>query len=260
MLAYTGSVSNVSGQEIPFRITFEPASFDIPLDGTPVSVVARITPTPSPQRPLRFNRGFAVTTVTDQTVPSSFFTVSSGPAPIIVTDGTPVPLTVGLAGGDAPEPGTYLLDAFPVSGSVEDRIGRQEVMVQLGVVTVSAGDENDGQNDPPIADAGPNQTVDEGAIVGLDGSGSSDPEGEDLSYQWTAPAGVTLSSATAERPNFTAPVQLVTDRPLTFSLVVTDERGAASAPDTVVITTTAGGNDPAGSPTRDRTRRWTRGR
>ena len=107
------------------------------------------------------------------------------------------------------------------------------------VITTTAGG-----NDPPIADAGPNQTVDEGAIVGLDGSGSSDPEGEDLSYQWTAPAGVTLSSATAERPNFTAPVQLVTDRPLTFSLVVTDERGAASAPDTVVITTTAGGNDP----------------
>ncbi len=47
-------------------------------------------------------------------------------------------------------------------------------------------------NDPPVAEAGAALTVDEGAAVSLDGSGSSDPEGEALGYAWTGPAGVTL--------------------------------------------------------------------
>jgi len=62
-------------------------------------------------------------------------------------------------------------------------------------VTVTAG-----ANDPPDAEAGPDQEVDEGVLVTLDGSRSSDPEGEALTYVWTvddAPEGVVLSDATA---------------------------------------------------------------
>ncbi|MDD3375082.1 MAG: C25 family cysteine peptidase, partial [Candidatus Omnitrophica bacterium] len=44
-------------------------------------------------------------------------------------------------------------------------------------------------NTPPTADAGSNQTVDEGTLVQLNGSGSSDPQDDDLTYLWTAPAG-----------------------------------------------------------------------
>ena len=76
----------------------------------------------------------------------------------------------------------------------------------------------------------------------LDGSGSSDPEGDTITYAWTQvdgagdplPAGpdhVTLSSATAQKPTFTAPATGT----LHFQLVVTDPFGAASPADTVDI-------------------------
>ncbi len=108
-------------------------------------------------------------------------------------------------------------------------------------ITVTAG-----SNDAPTAEAGDPQTVDEGETVTLDGSGSTDPEGEALTYAWTQTSGetVTLSDTTAASPTFTAPEQLTEDAVLVFSLTVTDARGAASTPDTVTVTVTAGTNDP----------------
>jgi uncharacterized delta-60 repeat protein len=87
----------------------------------------------------------------------------------------------------------------------------------------------------PSADAGLNQMVPLGAMVTLDGSGSSDPDNElPLSYQWvqTGGATVTLSDETAVSPKFTAP-DSVTD--LIFSLTVTDNAGLESIADEVII-------------------------
>jgi hypothetical protein len=68
----------------------------------------------------------------------------------------------------------------------------------------------------------------------LDGSLSSDPDGDPLTYKWTAPAGITLSSATAQKPVFTAP-QVSTNTNYTFTLVVND--GTVDSPtDHVVVT------------------------
>jgi len=91
-------------------------------------------------------------------------------------------------------------------------------------------------NVPPVASAGPNQTVDAATVVTLNGSGSNDPDGSIASYAWTQTAGsaVTLSSGTVAQPTFTAP-GVATATTLTFSLTVTDNRGATSPAATVSI-------------------------
>lgn len=45
-------------------------------------------------------------------------------------------------------------------------------------------DEDDAKNRRPIADAGPDQTVDVDDIVFIDGSGSYDPDGDTLDFYW----------------------------------------------------------------------------
>ncbi len=93
-------------------------------------------------------------------------------------------------------------------------------------------------NRAPTANAGASQTVNEGATVTLDGTGSSDPDGEPLAYEWTAPAGITLSDATAAQPTFTAPQVGPAGATLTFSLVVRDPLDAVSAAASVDVTVT----------------------
>ena len=91
---------------------------------------------------------------------------------------------------------------------------------------------------PPLADAGPDQTVNLGDVVTLDGSSSSDPEPMDpnnsITYSWVQLGGtlVTLNNASTANPTFTA---LNLGETLTFQLTVTDDEGN-SATDTVNVT------------------------
>ncbi len=113
---------------------------------------------------------------------------------------------------------------------------------QAATVTITT---TAGQNDPPTADAGVDQTVAEGASVTLNGSGN-DPENANLSYTWTQASGtpmVTLTDADTATPTFTAPENLLADAVLVFSLIVNDGVSDSQAA-TVTITTTAGQNDP----------------
>jgi hypothetical protein len=88
-------------------------------------------------------------------------------------------------------------------------------------------------NISPVAKAGVDQSVNENTLVTLNGSASSDADGDALTYQWTAPVGITLSSATASVTTFTAP-EVTSDKTYTFTLTVSD--GTATSTDQVVIT------------------------
>jgi len=80
---------------------------------------------------------------------------------------------------------------------------------------------------PLIANAGPDQTVNQGAKVTLDGGSSA---GDIDSMTWTGPAGITITGATTANPTFTAPASQGT---LTFTLTV--KSGADTKTDTVDV-------------------------
>ncbi len=120
-------------------------------------------------------------------------------------------------------PGEYKFQLI-VNDSQEDSLP-EEVVITTG-------------NTAPVADAGPDQSmVDVGNTVTLDGSGSSDVDGDPLTFQWsltTVPAGsaATLSDPTAVMPTFVA------DLPgMYVAQLIVNDGTEDSLPDTVVIDT-----------------------
>jgi hypothetical protein len=93
------------------------------------------------------------------------------------------------------------------------------------------------ENRAPLADAGTNQTVNVGATVQLDGSGSSDPDGDALTFSWSfvsRPAGsaAALRDPAAARPTFVA------DLPGTYMMqLIVNDGQVNSTPDTVTVST-----------------------
>ncbi|NNK64866.1 MAG: DUF1565 domain-containing protein, partial [Gemmatimonadetes bacterium] len=91
-------------------------------------------------------------------------------------------------------------------------------------------------NAAPVASAGADRTVSAGGVVQLDGTGSSDPDGDALRYTWTQTTGPSVGTlAATSAPTFNAPSAIST---LEFSLVV-DDGQASSAPATVRVTVLA---------------------
>lgn len=92
-------------------------------------------------------------------------------------------------------------------------------------------------NQPPVADAGADQSVAEGGSVALDGSGSYDPDGEEISYAWVQIGGppVSLAAADTVAPTFDAPFVGPLGDTLTFALTVSDGIDATSDEVTILV-------------------------
>ncbi|MDT8420067.1 MAG: PKD domain-containing protein [Desulfuromonadales bacterium] len=123
--------------------------------------------------------------------------------------------------------GTYILSLVVNDGirtSTEDT-----------VTIISATD-----NSAPVAHAGPDQNVETNSLVTLDGSGSSDANGDTITYLWafkSLPESsiATLSDETAVNPTFTADL----DGEYVLSLAVNDGSVDSAADDVSIIAATA---------------------
>ncbi len=118
--------------------------------------------------------------------------------------------------------GTYVVQLLVTDG---------EEFSTPDTVTISTG------NAAPVANAGPDQTRLVGQLTWLDGRGSSDADGDALTYDWSftsRPAGstVTLSDTKSATPNFRLDVKGT----YVLQLVVNDGK-MNSAPDTTIIST-----------------------
>ena len=121
-----------------------------------------------------------------------------------------------------------------------DLVGDYVVQLIVNDGTVSSPPDTvliSSNNVAPVADAGPDQGGKlPGALVTLDGSESSDGDGDSLTYSWSftskpASSAAVLSSTTSVSPTFTV------DRDGTYTVqLIVNDGTVSSAPDSVLIT------------------------
>ncbi len=95
------------------------------------------------------------------------------------------PLTFSWDFGDGTSPGsgptpmhTYgSKGTFTVTLTVTDGLGLSNMATTTATISPA--------NTPPVANAGPNQQVNAGTLVHLDGSKSNDPDGDPLTFSWS---------------------------------------------------------------------------
>jgi len=144
-----------------------------------------------------------------------------------ISDITPLVSNAGIDSGDNVHVESNYLTLVPGSADMQNI----QALINRGV-NVYYDPQNPPENHPPIANAGPDQTVTDtdgngSEDVTLDGSGSDDPDGDIVSWVWTEGGS---QIATGGTPTVTLPVGVHT-----ITLTVTDDDGATDT-DEVVIT------------------------
>ena len=127
---------------------------------------------------------------------------------------------------------TRIVTGLPASSADQDGSATASdalCIFQDALGTPSCPDRSAADNEAPVADAGPDQSADAGAIVILSGT-ASDPDGYIAGYTWEQTGGTTVSLAGADSPTamFTAP-DVPADERLTFQLTVSDSAGAQAS-------------------------------
>lgn len=131
-------------------------------------------------------------------------------------------LTAGLQFGNYMQPKEYLGFDKPIPVDIP------RVRYEMLTRRVRTG------NDAPVADAGPDQMGIAAGEVTLDGSGSYDPDGDPITFQWDQVSGpsIALTGRNTARATFTA----VEGTMYSFRLTVKDDQGAMSLARTSVST------------------------
>ena len=140
---------------------------------------------------------------------------------------------LGLAQLDACQ--LTIANVFPSPDAPDDNITASDALCifQKALGLPSCLDPLPSPNEPPMADAGSDQTADAGTIVTLSGT-ADDTDGTIVSYEWEQTGGTRVSLTGPATATFTAP-DVSTDETLTFQLTVTDDDGA-QASDEVSVT------------------------
>lgn len=209
-----------------------------------------LTPTPSQTGPFAVgiytitwsvtdsvgNTGFAEQTIRVLDTVAPVLTI---PGDIVIDSNVPIAVEVGVATATdlfAPisivnnAPDIFPMGSYRVRWVAQDRYLNRTIAFQTVTIRVPS------VNLPPVANAGPDQTVLEQSSVTLNATASNDPDGTIASFQWTQTSGpiVLLNAANTATPTFTSP-DILADTNMSFSVVVTDDQGA-TASDNVLIT------------------------
>ncbi len=121
------------------------------------------------------------------------------------------------------------------NGKTMVRVKNREQEATLGILV----EVDETPNQPPVSNAGNEQTTSAGERVILNGLGSYDPEGGSLQYHWSQVRGskIPLLDPYSGKARFLAPL-VAAERTFRFKLRVTDVQGADSQPSYVDVIVT----------------------
>ena len=168
---------------------------------------------------------------------------------------------VGLPSGSAVDTSSLDSSTSATPSFTPDVVGDYTLALTVSDGLATSTDETvvtayeKGSNTPPVADAGDDLEIELGNSASPDGSGSTDADGDTLTYAWSfasMPADSTLTDADindadTEYPSFSADVAGE------YELVLTVSDGSATNSDSVLVTVTAANTDPVADAGADQT-------